>query len=248
MSVAFASSAFTFSGSRTVFLKASNETLRWTQPQRSQQTARCILAETSTVSSVVFTSTSSLRTFGKSNVRTNASPLSSISCKGSNFPSSIHEERIWYLIFNQLFYICSNHILEGRGRRRLPASRRRAEARSWHRKQSRKPHGRRDRGCGLHPVRWMKDEIAQNILGRKAQNAQPTHLPPLNIHPPHFHIPSPSSFSYFSRLSAFFLSLTCATCTLHLPAPLHFACSLSLMLSVSWRKEENTKFTPLRPF
>ena len=101
-------------------------------------------------------------------------------------------------------------------------------------------------GVGLHPVRWMKDEIAQSILGRKAQNAQPTHLPPLNIHPPHFHIPSPSSFSYFSRLSAFFLSLTCATCTLHLPAPPHLACSLSLMLS--GREEENTKFTPLRPF
>jgi len=28
-------------------------------------------------------------------------------------------------------------------------------------------------GVGLHPVRWTKDGIAQSILGRKAQNAQP---------------------------------------------------------------------------
>ncbi|RLG68359.1 MAG: hypothetical protein DRO11_09185 [Methanobacteriota archaeon] len=43
---------------------------------------------------------------------------------------------------------------------------------SRYRKQSRKPHGKRDRGfgCGLYPVRWIKDEIARSIL-RKAQNA-----------------------------------------------------------------------------
>ena len=42
---------------------------------------------------------------------------------------------------------------------------------SWYRKQSRKPHGRRDRGLDVgYPVRRIKDEIAQSIL-RNAQNA-----------------------------------------------------------------------------
>ena len=109
-------------------------------------------------------------------------------------------------------------------------------------------------GVGLHPVRWMKDEIAQSILGRKAQNAQPTHLPPPNIYPPHFHIPSlplpPSLILFFSSGMSFRLLFIAHLCHLHTS----LTCTSSLRLLFEFEaigvmtERGKTKFTPLRPF
>jgi len=80
---------------------------------------------------------------------------------------------IWYLIFNQLFYICSNHILEG-GASAIagkPADGRSTQLASQAVPKAFEADG--IEGVGLHPVRWTKDSIARSILGRKAQNAQP---------------------------------------------------------------------------
>jgi len=51
----------------------------------------------------------------------------------------------------QLTVLFNNIIKKGEGAEelRLPASLRQAEASSWYRKQSRKPHGRWDRRCGV---------------------------------------------------------------------------------------------------